>query len=148
MSKISLFFCAFCWLCLTACNLPTNQVGDTPSDTRLHAIKTGKHTKEDVTRLIGSPTSITLFEKESWLYIASKEQQRAFLPPEEIERNVDVITFNKDGVVEKIQELTLADGIEIPYDKNETETYGKDLSMWEEMIGNFGRFPANRGQSR
>ena len=29
-----------------------------------------------------------------------------------------------------------------------TKTYGKDLSVWEEMIGNFGRFPANRGQDR
>ena len=98
--------------------------------------------------MIGSPTSITLFEKESWLYIASKEQQRAFLPAKEIERNVDVITFNQDGVVEKIQELTLADGIDVPYDTDKTKTYGKDLSVWEEMIGNFGRFPANRGQDR
>ena len=129
-------------------SLPVTQVGDTPSEIRLHAIKPGKHTKEDVTRLIGSPTSITLFEKESWLYIASKEQQRAFLPAKEIERNVDVITFNQDGVVEKIQELTLADGIDVPYDTDKTKTYGKDLSVWEEMIGNFGRFPANRGQDR
>ena len=147
MSKyISFFFCILMVATLTCCR--TNQVGDVPADVRIHAIKAGKHTKEDVTRLLGSPTSITLFEKESWLYIESKERDRIFLPAKEIDRKVIKITFNNNGVVSKIKELSLDDGRKIAIDKTETQISGKDLSIIDEFIGNFGRFPASKGNGR
>ena len=37
----------------------------------------------------------------------------------------------------------LADAVDVPYDSSATPSYGKDLSVWEELVGNFGRFPAN-----
>lgn len=148
MSKITLFFCAISLTVLSACSLPVTQTGDVPADIRINAIKPGKHKKEDVTRLIGSPASITLFEKESWIYVESKEKKRAFLPEKEFERKVVVFTFKPDSTVEKVTRYTLADGIDVPYEKDKTKTYGKDLNVWEEMIGNFGRFPASKSQGR
>ena len=142
MSKCrSFFFCILMIFALVGCN--TNQVGDNPADIRVHAIKAGKHTKEDVVRLLGSPTSITLFEKESWLYIESKEESFIFFPPKETERRIVKITFNADGVVSKIKELTLADGKDVAIDETATPISGKDLSIADEFIGNFGRFPAS-----
>ncbi|MBP5534536.1 MAG: outer membrane protein assembly factor BamE [Alphaproteobacteria bacterium] len=147
MSKCrSFFFCILMVIALACCS--TNQVGDVPSDVRVHAIKAGKHTKEDVTRLLGSPTSITLFEKESWLYIESKEQNRVFLPAKEIERKIVKITFNADGTVSKIKELSKDDGRDIAIDNTVTPIAGKDLSIIDEFIGNFGRFPASKGNGR
>ncbi len=124
------------------------QVGDAPAEVRINAIKPSKHTKEDVNRLLGSPTSITLFEKESWLYIESKEQNRLFLPQEEIERQVIQITFNPQGTVEKVNKLSLKDGQTIACDETITPVTGKDLSVFDELIGNFGRFPANKGAAQ
>ena len=147
MSKyISFFFCILMVATLTCCR--TNQVGDVPADVRIHAIKAGKHTKEDVTRLLGSPTSITLFEKESWLYIESKEENLVFLPAKEVERKVVKITFNANGVVSKVKELSLEDGQNVSIDKTATPISGKDLSIIDEFIGNFGRFPATKGNGR
>lgn len=147
MSKyISFFFCILMVATLTCCR--TNQVGDVPPEIRVHAIKAGKHTKDDVTRLLGSPTSITLFEKESWLYIESKELDRIFLPAKEIDRKIIKITFNNNGVVSKIKELSLDDGHQVAIDKNATQISGKDLSIIDEFIGNFGRFPASKGNGR
>ena len=145
MSKISFFILSI--FLLSACSLPVNQIGDMPSDKRISAMKPGKHTKEDVTRLIGSPAHITLFQEESWVYVESKEQQRAFLSPEETSRRVLVITFKPDDTIAKISRLDLNDGVNVPYDSDVTKSYGKDLSVWDEMIGNFGRFPA-KGQQR
>ena len=142
----SFFFCILMGLALVGCT--TNLVGDNPSDIRVHAIKAGKHTKEDVTRLLGSPTSITLFEKESWLYIESKEERFVFFPPTETERKIVKITFKPDGTVSKIKELSLADGKKVAIDTTETPIAGKDLSIIDEFIGNFGRFPANKGNGR
>ena len=131
---------------LSCCS--TNQVGDIPPTVRIHAVKAGKHTKEDVVRLLGSPTSITLFEKESWLYIESKEQNRIFLPAKEIDRKIVKITFNADGVVSKVKELSLENGRDIAIDDTVTPISGKDLSVIDELIGNFGRFPASKSNNR
>lgn len=146
---MSKFFNIFLILTLSACSwLGTNQVGDVPETVRINAIKVGKHSKEDVTRLLGSPTSITLFEKESWLYIESKEQKRVFFQPKEIERKVVQVTFNSNGNVEKIKQLSLNDGKKVAIDKTTTPVSGKDLSVIDELIGNFGRFPANNKSGR
>ena len=147
MSKCrSFFFCILMIAVLIGC--ATNPVGDVPSDVRVHAIKAGKHTKEDVSRLLGSPTSITLFEKESWLYIESKEQNRIFLPAKEVERKVVKITFDVNGMVSKVKTLTLDDGQKVAIDKTITPVSGKEISVIDELIGNFGRFPANKRSSR
>ncbi len=144
MSKITFIF--FSIFLLASCSLPTNQIGDMPSEKRISAIKSGKHTKEDVSRLIGSPAHITLFQEESWIYVESKEQQRAFLAPKETNRKVLVITFDANNTVSKISQLDMSDAINVPYDTDVTKSYGKDLSVWDELIGNFGRFPAKNQQ--
>ena len=142
MSKYrSLFFGLFL---ITSCSLlGTERVGDAPETLRANAIKAGTHTKDDVARLLGTPTSITLFEKESWLYIESEEQNRLFLPQQEIDREVIQITFKKNGVVERVKKWTLEDGKDIAFDSDTTPVVGKDLSVIDEMVGNFGKFPAN-----
>ncbi len=145
MNKITLIF--FNIFLLAGCSLPIYQIGDMPSEKRISAIKPGKHTKEDVTRLIGSPAHITLFQEESWIYIESKEQLRAFLSPIEKSRQVLVITFAPNETVSRINRLNLNDGIKVSIDSDKTKSYGKDLSIWDEMIGNFGRFPA-KGEQR
>ena len=119
-----------------------------PELVRINAVKAGKHTKDDVIRLLGSPTSITLFEKESWLYIESKEQKRVFLPAKEIERKVVQVIFKSDGMVEKVKQLSLDDGQKIALDETITPVSGKDLSVIDELIGNFGRFPSNNKSGR
>lgn len=144
MSKLRFCFLFFLFLTMGCRNY--TQTGDIPSDTRINAVKIGKHKKEDVSRLLGSPTSISLFEKESWIYIASKESRLAFMPEKEYDRQVLVVTFKPDSSVESLKRYTLADAVDVPYDSAKTPSYGKDLSVWEEMIGNFGRFPSNSSQ--
>ena len=146
---MSKFFYIFLFFVLSACSfMGTNQVGDVPELVRINAVKAGKHTKDDVIRLLGSPTSITLFEKESWLYIESKEQKRVFLPAKEIERKVVQVIFKSDGMVEKVKQLSLDDGQKIALDETITPVSGKDLSVIDELIGNFGRFPSNNKSGR
>ena len=68
------------------------------------------------------------------------------MPEKEYDRQILVVTFKPDSSVESIERYTLADAVNVPYDSEKTPSYGKDLSVWEEMVGNFGRFPANGGQ--
>lgn len=135
-------FC-FLMILLKGCSLlPVNVVGDMPDETRIKAIKPAKHTKSDVVRLLGTPANITLFEEESWVWVQSKEQMRAILPPKEKERNVLIISFKPDESVKRVSKLALKDAVEVAYDTDETPSYGKDLSVFDEVLGNFGRFSA------
>ena len=142
MSKIC--FCCFL-LFLTGCGLlPVNVTGDVPSSERVRIIKPNKHTKADVLRLLGSPAHVTLFEEEAWVWAETKEQMRAFLPPKEFERQILVISFKPDDTVKRVTRLSLSDAIEVDYDTEETPSYGKDLNVFQEMMGNFGRFAATK----
>ena len=133
-----LFFLAGCGL------LPVNVTGDVPSSDRVQIIKPNKHSKADVLRLSGSPAHTTLFEEESWVWVETKEQMRAFLPPKEFERQVLVISFKPDETVKRVMHLSLSDALEVTYDTEETPSYGKDLNVFQEMLGNFGRFAATK----
>ena len=66
-----------------------------------------------------------------------------FLHQQEIDREVIQITFKKNGVVERVKKWTLEDGKDIAFDSDTTPVVGKDLSVIDEMVGNFGKFPAN-----
>ena len=137
----------FCFLVLLmgACSLmPVNVIGDIPQEVRISAIKIGKHNREDVQRLLGSPMHATLFEEESWIWVESQEQMRAFLPPKEIERKVVIVTFDENGVAKRVARLDITDSIKVAYDSEETPSHGKDLNVFEELMGNFGRFSATK----
>ena len=141
--------CLLLLLLLAGCSwLPVNEVGHIPPTADRVKIHPGKTTKQEVTQLIGSPATISLFEKESWIYIASKEQTRGFLSPKEIDRQIFVVTFNKRDVVESTRFYTQDDANDIVPDTTTTKTYGKDLSSFDELLGNFGRFPANKETER
>jgi len=149
MSKQTTLFFLITTILTCSCSLlGTERIGDVPAEVRIDAIKANKHTKEDVTRLLGSPTSITLFEKESWLYIESQEQNRLFLPQKEIDRRVVQISFDANGTVKKVKKYALKDGKQVAFDNNTTSVQGKDLSVVDEMIGNFGRFSTGKNNDR
>lgn len=139
MSKIALFI--FGLFLLPACSLPIDQIGDVPSVEKITLIQMGMH-KDEVQRLWGSPAHITLFKEEGWIYVASKEQRRGFLPPNELERKVIAVTFDDAQKVKSVRQFALNDAVLLPYDSEIVESKGKELSIWEEMVGNFGRFPS------
>ncbi len=126
---------------LTACSLPVRNVGDMPSDSSIALIKK-RMNKNEVYELLGSPAGKTLFEKESWIYMQSQYQTRAFLSQKEISRDILVISFDGEQV-SGIKRYTLSDAVSIDFDDAETQAKGKDLGIIDELIGNFGRFAGN-----
>lgn len=127
---------------LSACGLETYQSGDLPSEQRLNMIQPGL-SQEKVINLLGSP----LFQNKIgndifFIYFKSKKENRAFFHPEEIERDIYVISFNQDKTVRNIRHLTLNDANNVPYDEDHTQVTGKELSVIEQLVKNFGRYDA------
>ena len=81
-----------------------------------------------------------MFDGEKWLYISERTETLAFLEPKLKERKVLIFSFNKKGIVSKIEILDAESGKEIQPVSRTTATSGSDFGFFQQMFGNLGRF--------
>lgn len=117
-----------------------NTHGDKLEPDRLNELVVGQHTRDDVAAILGSPSSTSPFDDQSWYYISNRTETLAFLAPEVTEQQVVVIEFNNEGTIAEIDQLGLDHKREVDIVDRETPTTGNDMSVLDEMIGNIGRF--------
>jgi outer membrane protein assembly factor BamE (lipoprotein component of BamABCDE complex) len=128
---------------LGACVPVYSDRGDLPSKDKLAQLRPGATTKEQVIKILGSPSSIGVFNDNSWYYVSRKTKQVAFFEPEVLDQQVYVVTFDAKGVVQGVGHRTMADGREIEPAPGATPAPGRQLTFLEQIIGNVGRF--NKG---
>ncbi|WP_162918281.1 outer membrane protein assembly factor BamE [Taklimakanibacter deserti] len=97
--------------------------------------------KSEVEGILGSPstTASVNFQGDSYYYISSTTEQRAFLNPEEIERQVIAVRFNQNDQVASLGQYGLEDGKIIDINSRTTPTKGRELTMLQQLFGNIGR---------
>jgi outer membrane protein assembly factor BamE (lipoprotein component of BamABCDE complex) len=127
---------------LTGCSDNIDPRGNAPMPDALAQIVPGRVTRSDVVALIGTPATASLFGDDHWYYISSHFQTIAFYAPEELDRQVIVIDFDKAGTVTAVRKLGLEDGKEVAMVPRATPAPGKELSLLEQLIGNVGKFGA------
>ena len=136
------------WICfvflglLAGCGLEYYPGGDLPTQARLDAIVVGD-TKEKVLRVLGTPAteSVALLDGTSFLiYAQNMKESRAFLDPKEIKRDVYVYAFDKNNRLREQQHLTLDDKRTVAFDTDMTIVGGRELSIWDQIVQNFGRY--------
>ena len=125
-------------LATAACEPMVDVHGNAPTPENLAEVHPGL-TKADVTALLGSPASSSPFTDDQWYYISSRFESHIFLKPEEVSRQVIIVTFDRDKVSD-VSVLRLRDGQDIAMNTRVTPTAGKDLGVLEQLIGNVGRF--------
>ncbi|MBB5518836.1 outer membrane protein assembly factor BamE [Amphiplicatus metriothermophilus] len=108
----------------------------------------GIDTKESVLAKYGEPSMIGAFNENSWYYMASTEQSRAFFRPETTSRSIVAFRFDEEGFVKNVETYSLEDGMEINLVSRETPTRGKELTFWEQLLGNVGQLPALTDQQQ
>jgi outer membrane protein assembly factor BamE (lipoprotein component of BamABCDE complex) len=128
----------------SACT-PTEYVrGYVPTEATIEKLKTGKDNKRKVVRLVGSPTSVSTFESNSWYYVSRHTQQLAFFEEEVLDQQVVAIDFDKNGFVKEVRRYALDDARNIIPIGHTTVSSGREMGVLEQLFGNFGRF-ANTG---
>lgn len=125
---------------LGACEGQIATHGDPLDKVELARIQPGVHTRADVARLIGSPSSVPLFDPDAWYYISNREQTLAFFAPESLERQVVTIRFDDAGVVTAIEQFGLERGEKIDVVDRETPSFGQAPNVFQQLMGNLGRF--------
>lgn len=132
---------------LAGCATDVNLRGNLPEKDDLAQIHPGTTTREQVAKLLGTPSSTGIFDQNSWYYISRKTKQISFLDPEVLDQEVYVINFNGNGVVSSVDHKNLKDGRDIAMAPGATPAPGRELTFLEQVLGNIGRFNKGGGSA-
>jgi outer membrane protein assembly factor BamE (lipoprotein component of BamABCDE complex) len=124
----------------TACTPQVDTRGNLPLEEVVEQIQVGQQTREQITDLLGSPSTVALFDGEVWYYIGERTETVAFFKPSVLERKILAIRFDRGGRVEHIDRYGLADSRPIALVDRVTPTKGKELTFLQQIIGNVGKF--------
>ncbi len=116
----------------------------------LQQIYLGDSNKQDVLRLFGSPTTISTFDNDVWYYIGQRKSKDGFLPPETNAVEIHVVRFDENDIVQEMDYYDHTHLQVLGYNENRTPTRGSELTVLQQLFGNFGRFttPANQSGAR
>ena len=123
-----------------ACSSRIDQRGNLPDPDLLANVEVGHINKQGVQELLGTPSSVGVFDGETWFNISERTEKVAFLDPKVIDRKVIVIKFDNRGLVSDMTTLGLEDGHEVAIVERKTPTAGQELGFLKQLFGNIGRF--------
>ena len=130
---------------LAACAPTIDQRGNLPEPDKLAQIHPGTTTREEVTKILGTPSSTGVFNDKNWYYISRRVKQVSFFDPDVLDQQVYIVNFDVAGVVRGIDHKDLKDGEDIEPAPGATPAPGRELTFLEQVLGNIGRF--NKGGS-
>lgn len=97
--------------------------------------------KSEVEGILGSPstTASVNYQGDSYYYISSTTEQKAFLNPTEVDRQVIAIRFDQNDQVANLGQYGLEDGKVIDINSRTTPTKGRELTIIQQLLGNIGK---------
>jgi outer membrane protein assembly factor BamE (lipoprotein component of BamABCDE complex) len=126
---------------LVSCAPAVEQRGNLPNPDKMAEIHAGATTKDEVAKILGTPSSVSVFNNDkSWYYISRRTAQTAFFEPDVLDQQVYIVNFDDQGVVKAVDHRVLEDGKEITPVARATPAPGRELSFLEQLIGNLGKF--------
>jgi outer membrane protein assembly factor BamE (lipoprotein component of BamABCDE complex) len=131
---------------IAGCSPSIEQRGNLPDAEKVSEIHAGSTTKDEVVKILGTPSSVSVFNNDkSWYYISRRTAQTAFFDPDVLDQQVYVVNFDDQGVVKAVDHKVLQDGKEITPIARATPAPGRELSFLEQLIGNLGKFNSGGG---
>ena len=125
-------------LLVTGCTARIDHRGKLPDADQIAKIKPGIQDKEEVLRLIGSPSSIASFKENIWIYDYKVTETVSFFLPRETTHKLYIIKFDKQGKVQEIREEDGRGHTIVPI-RRVTPSHGDDRTLLQSIFGNFGR---------
>jgi outer membrane protein assembly factor BamE (lipoprotein component of BamABCDE complex) len=129
---------------LAGCSPVVHVQGFVPDEPRLESLRRGIDDRAAITSKLGSPSSITPFDSDTWLYVHRRTERVAFFEEKVLDQQVVVVTFNDSGMLSEIRRYSIKDGRIIDPVTRTTPTRGRELGVVEQLLGNLGRFGGGR----
>lgn len=124
---------------LAACISPIEDYhGYTPDEILPANVKPGEDTRASVLAQLGSASTESLFDENTWFYITTQRERIAFLTPQTKRRTITAIRFDAEDRVDEVLTYDETDGRVINYAARETPTRGRELGLLEQLFGTVG----------
>ncbi|MEL7128837.1 MAG: outer membrane protein assembly factor BamE [Pseudomonadota bacterium] len=123
---------------VAACSPIRQYHGYFPDEARPSEIEPGEDTRSTVLARLGTPSTKSIFDENTWIYMSATHESFAYFKPKVGTRDVVAIKFGADDVVEEIVQYDADDGEVIQYASRETPTRGRELGLLEQLFGNVG----------
>ena len=104
-------------------------------------LEIGKTTKNEVVKLLGSPSTTSNFDEEqSWIYINSEFRRFIFLDGTNTDQKILILSFNQN-VLNNKELLSKNDINNIKYEESVTDSRGKKVNWVKEFFTNLNPDP-------
>ncbi len=127
-------------LAVAACRPTVSSHGHQLDPALLAQIQPGTTSREEVARMLGSPSTTGTFDGESWFYVSQRSETTSFYQADITEQDVVRVDFDANGVVKDVRSHGLELAQAVNPDPNRTRTLGNELTIVQQFIGNIGRF--------
>ncbi|WP_420547115.1 outer membrane protein assembly factor BamE [Curvivirga sp.] len=124
---------------LSACSPRVSTHGNYPRPEQMELFHIGQANKETFLKVLGPPTTIGTFDSEVWYYMFQEFERFGFFEAELTKMNVIAFRFDEAGIYQEHKAYDLEDIKRISMDDNITPTAGHEISILQQMFGNFGR---------
>jgi len=114
--------------------------GYAPDQSLLDEISIGQDTRGSVRRKIGRPSGSGVFNDDGWYYVSTTIERYTYHAPKVTDRRVVAVEFDKNDVVSALNVYGLEDGRVIDLQTRTTPTYGRKLTILQQLLGNLGKF--------
>ena len=130
-----------CLVGLSHCSGHVHIAGQLISPHKLAQITPGKTNREEVRKLLGSPSHRPLFDNANWYYVYKKTDTVAFFEPDVVDQKVIALAFDKDNRVNNIYLYSHEMAYNVTATLRETPATGRKLSFWEQLLSSRATLP-------
>ena len=139
LRKAALAFAALSVLGVAACAPTTTYQGFQAIDSNPADVKIGDDTRSTVLAKLGTPSATSTFDKDTWYYMDQVVNRTSFYNPRMSRRDVVAISFDKNSEqVTEVRKYGLQDGKVFAFNKRETPTRGREMTVLEQLLGSIG----------
>jgi outer membrane protein assembly factor BamE (lipoprotein component of BamABCDE complex) len=125
---------------LAACTPEVSTHGYRLDQAAFAQLEPGRTTRDETLQLLGSPSSVATFDERVWYYVTQRTERRSFYQEEVVDQQVVTVTFDERDLLTSIDRHDIGDAREVDIVSRETPTSGNELNIFEQFIGNIGRF--------
>ena len=131
---------------LASCAQPIEVHGNRITLKTFNAIKPGKTTKQQVLEQLGKPVITQDYGPKSWIYVKSKSQKTVLSGQKLLDRTVVRVSFNNKGIATSVDIIPYNKHLKLKIATRKTPTAGQEITVFQQLIGNFGRFESKNDQ--
>jgi outer membrane protein assembly factor BamE (lipoprotein component of BamABCDE complex) len=112
--------------------------GYAPPEEMVSQVVEGVDTRGSVRRKLGRPGATGTFTEDGWYYVATTVSKKAFYAPRVVERRIIAIEFDDVDRVAAVRRYGLEDGRVVDLETRTTPTFGRELTILQQVLGNLG----------